>query len=122
MSSIDGLDGLDLGTFGVYTFDFEVQPAALIRDSAQELEELGWGALWVPELLGRDAFTHAWFLLAGTERMPIVDGIAQIRSRGPGGRAARPCCWPTPTPTGMCWGSASAADRGRARGASPWRP
>ncbi|MGA6223153.1 TIGR03620 family F420-dependent LLM class oxidoreductase [Streptomyces umbrinus] len=76
------IDGLDLGTFGVYTFDFEVQPAALIRELARELEEQGWRALWIPELLGRDALTHAGYLLSSTERMRVVNGIAQIWSRG----------------------------------------
>ncbi|WP_405523471.1 TIGR03620 family F420-dependent LLM class oxidoreductase [Streptomyces canus] len=76
------IDGLDLGTFGLYTFDFEVQPAALIRESVQDLEERGWRALWVPELLGRDALTHAGYLLSTTERMRVVNGIAQIWSRG----------------------------------------
>lgn len=72
---------MDLGTYGVYTFDFEHQPAARMRDSIQELEELGWPAFWFPELLGREAFTHAGYLLASTERMTIVNGIAQIWSR-----------------------------------------
>jgi probable F420-dependent oxidoreductase len=72
---------MDLGTYGVYTFDFEHQPAARIRDSIQELEEQGWPAFWFPELLGREAFTHAGYLLASTERMTIVNGIAQIWSR-----------------------------------------
>ncbi|GAB2991785.1 TIGR03620 family F420-dependent LLM class oxidoreductase [Streptomyces pseudoechinosporeus] len=75
------IDGLDLGTFGVYTFDFEVQPAARIRESVQELEEQGWRALWIPELLGRDALTHAGYLLSSTEQMRVVNGIAQIWSR-----------------------------------------
>ncbi|MFJ9820363.1 TIGR03620 family F420-dependent LLM class oxidoreductase [Streptomyces sp. NPDC101151] len=72
---------LGLGTFGIYTFDFEHQPAAMIRDAAQELEELGWRALWIPELLGRDAFSHAGYLLASTERLSVVNGIARIWSR-----------------------------------------
>ena len=73
--------GSDLGKFGVWTFDFEEQPAALIRESVQELEALGWGALWVPELLGREAFSHAGFLLSCTERIHVINGIAQIRAR-----------------------------------------
>ena len=77
-----GIQGMDLGRFGVYTFDFEHQPAARLRESIQELEELGWPAFWIPELLGRDAFTHAGYLLAATERMHVVNGIAQIWSRG----------------------------------------
>jgi probable F420-dependent oxidoreductase len=75
------IDGLDLGRFGVWTFDFETQPAAQMRESIQELEQQGWRAFWIPELLGREAFTHAGFLLACTERMHIVNGIAQIGSR-----------------------------------------
>ncbi|MFG2004576.1 TIGR03620 family F420-dependent LLM class oxidoreductase [Spirillospora sp. NPDC048911] len=75
------IDGLDLGTFGVWTFDFEFQPAARMRDSIQELEQRGWKAFWVPELLGREAFTHAGFLLSATERIHVINGIAKIWSR-----------------------------------------
>jgi probable F420-dependent oxidoreductase len=75
------IDGLDLGTFGVWTYDFEYQPAARLRESIQELEEQGWRAFWIPELLGREALTHAAYLLASTEQMHIVNGIAQIWSR-----------------------------------------
>ncbi|MEV0407010.1 TIGR03620 family F420-dependent LLM class oxidoreductase [Actinoallomurus sp. NPDC050550] len=76
------VDGLDLGQFGVYTFDFEHQPAAQMRESIQELEEQGWQAFWFPELLGREALTHAAYLLSCTERMHVVNGITQIWSRG----------------------------------------
>ncbi|GAB2855706.1 TIGR03620 family F420-dependent LLM class oxidoreductase [Streptomyces deserti] len=75
------LDGLDLGTFGLYTFDFEHQPAAQLRASVQELEEQGWRAVWFPEVLGREALTLAGYLLSCTERLHVVNGIAQIWSR-----------------------------------------
>ena len=78
---MDARDGLGLGTFGVWTFDFEFQTAAQMRASIQELEEQGWGAFWIPELFGRDALTHAGFLLACTEQMKIINGIARIWSR-----------------------------------------
>ncbi|MEV4168226.1 TIGR03620 family F420-dependent LLM class oxidoreductase [Nonomuraea sp. NPDC049709] len=77
-----GIDGMDLGTFGIYTFDFERRPATWMRESIQELEELGWRAFWMPELLGREALTHAGYLLSCTERINVVNGIAQIWSRG----------------------------------------
>ncbi|GAA4064951.1 MULTISPECIES: TIGR03620 family F420-dependent LLM class oxidoreductase [Actinomadura] len=77
-----GIDGLDLGRFGVWTFDFEHLPAARTRESVQELEERGWPTVWIPELLGREALTHAGYLLSCTERMRVVNGIAQIWSRG----------------------------------------
>jgi probable F420-dependent oxidoreductase len=75
------IDGVDLGRFGVWTFDFEDQPATLMRDSIQELEELGWRAFWIPERDGREALTHAGFLLANTRQLHVVNGIAQIWSR-----------------------------------------
>jgi probable F420-dependent oxidoreductase len=77
------IDGMDLGRFGIWTFDFEDQSASMIRDSVQELEALGWQALWIPERDGREAMTHAGFLLAGSERISVVNGIARIWSREP---------------------------------------
>jgi probable F420-dependent oxidoreductase len=73
---------MDLGRFGIWTFDFEDQPASMLRDSVRELEELGWPAIWIPERDGREALTHAGFLLSATERIAVVNGIAQIWSRG----------------------------------------
>jgi probable F420-dependent oxidoreductase len=75
------VDGLDLGTFGIYTFDFEHQSAAQMRESVGALEEQGWRAFWFPEVGGREALTHAAFLLSCTKRMHIINGIAQISAR-----------------------------------------
>jgi len=77
------IDGMDLGRFGIWTFDLEFQPASLARESVQELEELGWSAFWFPEGAGREAMTQAGFLLSSTERMTIVNGIAKIGAREP---------------------------------------
>ncbi|GAB3146221.1 TIGR03620 family F420-dependent LLM class oxidoreductase [Amycolatopsis stemonae] len=77
------IEGMRLGRYGIWTFDFEDQPASLIRESVQELEELGWPAIWIPETEGREALTHAGFLLSATEHLAVVNGIAQIWSREP---------------------------------------
>ncbi|MBT2229297.1 TIGR03620 family F420-dependent LLM class oxidoreductase [Nonomuraea sp. NEAU-A123] len=77
------IEGMDVGRFGVWTFDFEDQPASMMRESIQELEELGWPAFWIPERDGREAMTHAGFLLASTERINVINGIARIWSREP---------------------------------------
>lgn len=77
------IENMRLGRYGIWTFDFEDQPASLIRDSARELEELGWPALWIPERDGREALTHAGFLLSVTEHLTVVNGIARIWSREP---------------------------------------
>jgi probable F420-dependent oxidoreductase len=75
------IEGMDLGRFGIWTFDFEDQPASMMRDSIQELDELGWQAFWIPERDGREAMTHAGFLLSCSERINVVNGIARIWSR-----------------------------------------
>jgi len=77
------IDGMDLGRFGIWTFDFEDQAASMMRESIQELEELGWPAFWIPERDGREAMTHAGFLLSCTERIKVVNGIAGIWGREP---------------------------------------
>ncbi|NBH07284.1 TIGR03620 family F420-dependent LLM class oxidoreductase [Amycolatopsis sp. SID8362] len=77
------IENTRLGRYGIWTFDFEDQPAGLIRDSVRELEELGWPAIWIPESERREALTHAGFLLAATERLTVVNGIAQIWAREP---------------------------------------
>jgi probable F420-dependent oxidoreductase len=71
----------NIGRFGVYTFDFEHQAPGLVLDSAQELEERGWQSLWFPEVGGREAFSLAGYLLASTQRLRVVNGIAQITAR-----------------------------------------
>ncbi|WP_328994191.1 TIGR03620 family F420-dependent LLM class oxidoreductase [Kribbella sp. NBC_01245] len=72
---------MELGRFGVWTFDFEDQPASLIRDEIQELDELGWPAIWFPEVGGREAMTLAGFLLANSTNITVVNGIAQVLHR-----------------------------------------
>jgi probable F420-dependent oxidoreductase len=81
MSTPAGLQRL--GAYGVWTFDFEEQSAVQMRDSVQELEERGWRALWIPELLGREAFSHAGYLLSCTKQLYVINGIAQIWGRQP---------------------------------------
>ena len=54
---------------------------AKAREIALELEELGYGALWFGEAAGREALTNASLLLAGTKRIVIATGIANIYAR-----------------------------------------
>jgi probable F420-dependent oxidoreductase len=72
---------MDIGRIGVWTFQLEQQPAARARAAAAEIEALGYGALWIPEALGREVFTHAALLLDGTTRLPVATGIANIWAR-----------------------------------------
>jgi probable F420-dependent oxidoreductase len=72
---------INLRRVGIWTRQFEDQPAAKAQESARELEELGFGALWFGEAMGREALTNAGLLLAGTKRMVIATGIANIYAR-----------------------------------------
>jgi probable F420-dependent oxidoreductase len=74
---------LQLGTIGVWTTRLEALPAARAQETAAELEELGYGALWFGESTGREALTAAALFLAGTEHMVIATGIANIYGRDP---------------------------------------
>ena len=69
------------GSFGVWTGVLDHQPAAKAQDLAAELEAMGWGAIWFPEVIGRDALVNAALLLTGTEKIVLATGIANIYAR-----------------------------------------
>jgi probable F420-dependent oxidoreductase len=74
---------MQLGAFGVWTFHLDILPAARMQEAAAELEELGYGAVWFGEALGREALTKAGLLLARTKSIVIATGIANIYARDP---------------------------------------
>jgi probable F420-dependent oxidoreductase len=71
---------MDLGRVGIWHF-LDTVPAPVVQDAAREIEALGFRALWIPEGVGREAFTHAGLLLAGTERLIVATGIANVWAR-----------------------------------------
>lgn len=70
-----------LGRLGIWTFAFDGLGHGPLTDTAAELDELGYGALWFGEAFGRDALTQAAFLLAATRRTVVATGIANIYLR-----------------------------------------
>jgi len=74
---------IPLGRIGIWTRQFEDQPAAKAQEAAAELEALGYGAIWFGEAIGREALTNAGLLLAGTRCIAIATGIANIYARDP---------------------------------------
>lgn len=70
-----------LGPTGIWTFQLDLVPAARGQEAAARLEDLGYGAVWIPEAVGREAFTAAGLLLAGTSRITVATGIASIWAR-----------------------------------------
>jgi probable F420-dependent oxidoreductase len=55
---------------------------------ARRVEAWGYGALWIPEAVGREAFSACGWLLANTSRLIIASGIANIYARDPLSTAA----------------------------------
>lgn len=71
-----------IGRVGVWSFALEAQTATDEREDAAEIERLGYPAIWIPEAGGsREAFSHAAWLLASTERATIATGIASMWAR-----------------------------------------
>jgi probable F420-dependent oxidoreductase len=72
---------MDLGRVGIWTFQLDLQPSAVAKDAYAELETLGYGAVWVPEAVGRDPLVHCALLLGATTRIVAATGIATIYAR-----------------------------------------
>ena len=73
-----------LGPVGVWSFELERMTAADEGRLAQEVESLGFKALWIPESLGsKEIFAHASILLAATKTLIVASGIANIWARDP---------------------------------------
>jgi probable F420-dependent oxidoreductase len=76
------MDVARLGPLGVWT-TIDQWSAAESAHFARRLEEWGYGALWLPEAVGRDPFTALGFLVGQTERLIFATGIANIYARDP---------------------------------------
>ena len=78
---------MDVGSVGIWTAQLDLQPAAQAREVAAELDDLGYGALWLPEAVGREAISHAAVLLGATRRLVVATGVANIYNRTPAAAA-----------------------------------
>lgn len=75
---------MQLGRVGVWIGIIGGLSAAAEQEAVAELEELGYGAAWYPEGVGgKECFSHGAMLLAGTRKIVIATGIANIYARDP---------------------------------------
>ena len=72
---------MDLGRIGLWTFQLDLQPMSRAQEVIGELEELGYGTVWIPEAVGREPFANAALLLAGGRSIRVATGIASIHAR-----------------------------------------
>ena len=74
-------DRFALPPIGLWTAALDMVPTAQSKELAAELEELGYGAVWLPEVAGRDVFVHLTHILSVTTRLVGATGIASIWAR-----------------------------------------
>jgi probable F420-dependent oxidoreductase len=72
---------MQLGRTGLWTYHLDLLPAPAAREAVQELEALGYGAIWVPEAVNREPFVNSALLLGATERLVVATGIASVWAR-----------------------------------------
>jgi probable F420-dependent oxidoreductase len=70
-----------LGRVGVWTGQLDYSTAAVVRETAREVEATGFRALWTGEAVGREVLTAAQLLLASTDSLIVATGIANIWAR-----------------------------------------
>jgi probable F420-dependent oxidoreductase len=73
---------MELGRLGVWA-PLDAQTAAAGLAFARRVEGWGYRVLWMPEAVGRNVLVHSAFLLAGTSRLVVATGIANIYARDP---------------------------------------
>ena len=72
---------LNPGRIGIWTALLDAQPAARAAETVAELESMGYGAVWIPETVGRDSLVHAGLLLGGSQKIVVATGIANVYAR-----------------------------------------
>jgi len=79
---------MNLTGMGIWTAQFDFQPAAVVRETVQEIEALGYGSLWIGENVGREPISQAAILLAAVRRMTVATAVANLWARDPLSMAA----------------------------------
>ncbi len=75
------VDALRAKRVGIWTAALDAVAPERAGEYAAEIEALGYRSLWFSEAYGREAFTNAGLLLAGTDTIVIGTGIASIYGR-----------------------------------------
>jgi probable F420-dependent oxidoreductase len=75
---------VNLPRVGIWSSVFGLSSAADARATVRAIEELGFGAVWIPESVGsKEAMSQAAMLLGWTDRIVVATGIANVYARDP---------------------------------------
>ena len=72
---------MNLGRIGLWTADFDLQPMSKAQEAIAHVEEMGYGAVWVPEAVIREPFASTALLLSATKKLVLGTGIASLHAR-----------------------------------------
>ena len=72
---------MNLGRIGLWTADFDLQPMSKAQEAIAQVEEMGYGAVWVPEAVIREPFASTALLLSVTKKLVLGTGIASLHAR-----------------------------------------
>lgn len=72
-----------LGRLGVWTATDGLRATAAAA-LVQQIQALGYSAVWLPDTMGRDPFAHISFLAEHAQSLIFATGIASIHHRHPG--------------------------------------
>jgi probable F420-dependent oxidoreductase len=72
---------VDPGPIGLWTGFLDRLPTAEMQERVAEIDERGWGALWLPEAVGREPFVSSALALGASSRLVVATGIASIYAR-----------------------------------------
>ena len=72
---------LNLGKVGLWTAELDLQPMARAQETIAQLENMGFGTVWVPEAVLREPFASTALLLSATKNMVLATGIASLHAR-----------------------------------------
>ena len=86
---------VELGPVGIWTHHLDMQPWAEARVTLQEIEDLGYSAVWIPEAVTRDAIVASTLALEASTKLILATGIVPLYprrddgQRRPGARSKR---------------------------------
>ena len=80
---------MEVGRLGIWSGTLRYGDRGAAREATAELEELGYGAVWLPGGVGGDIFEAVEALLEASTRMVLATGIVNLWMHEPAETAAR---------------------------------